>query len=221
MCEGVPPRNSSQESVYRALEDFNPSLADLYEGARQMLAVDDPLPGWRRLVPHAVREIVGRIPAVLEIPAEPRLEYSERLKPISSAWQRAGLPVEGVGLTGGDDGGVSIPAELAEKIATLIRDHDQSSQQTMRGRLRGIASKLAPATGEAATNGWGDELHDVHRWAHGNTHERVASSGLPPLSEYRRQFGRLETALAGVLAEYGANKESLDDLLADTNRRAD
>ena len=217
----MPPRSLSQESVYRALENFNPSLADLYEGARQMLAVDEPTPGWPRLVPHAVREIVGRIPAVLEIPAEPRLEYREKLNPISSAWHRAGLPVEGLGLMGGDDGGVSIPAELATSIATLIHDHELSSQQTMQGKLRGIASKLAPAAGEGATDGWGDELHDVHRWAQRNTHERVMSSRLPPLSEYRRQFGRLETALAGVLAEYGANKESLDDLLADTNRRAD
>ena len=221
MCEGVPPRSPSQESVHRALEDFNPSLADLYEGARQMLAVDGPIPGWPRLVPHAVREIVGRIPAVLEIPAEPRLDYSKALIPISDAWHRAGLPVEGVRLKGGDDGGVSIPAELAASIATLIRDHELSSQETVRGKLRDVASKLAPTADQGATDGWGDELHYVHRWAQGNVHEQVISAGLPSLSEYRRQFGRLETALAGVLAEYGANKESLDDLLAETNRRPD
>ena len=68
VCEGVPARNSSQESVYRHLADFNPSLADLYEGARQLLSVDEPLPGWGRFVPHAVREIVVRIPDFLEIP---------------------------------------------------------------------------------------------------------------------------------------------------------
>ena len=221
MCDDPPARSPYQESIYRALADLSPSLANLYEGARQMLAVDEPIPGWPRLVPHAVREIVVRMPNVLEILSEPRLEYRERLESLTLDWRRAALPVEGVGLTRADSGGVSIPAELAESIATLIRDHELSSQETVRGKLRSVASKLAPTASQGATDGWGDELHHVHRWAQGNAHERAMSSGLPPLLEYRRQFGNLETALAGVLAEYGPNRESLDDLLAETNRQPD
>ena len=217
MYEGVPPRHSSQEAVYRALADFSPSLADLYEGARHMLAVDEPIPGWGRFVPHAVREIVGRIPDFLEIPAEPRLEYRDRLNPISSDWRRAGLPVEGVGLVGGEEGAVSIPIELVERIAALIGDHERRSQGTVRGRFRSVAAKLAPTAGKGATDGWGDELHAVHRWAQENAHERAVYGGTPSLSEYRRQFRRFENALAGVLGAYGTNKGSLDDLLAETN----
>ena len=125
------------------------------------------------------------------------------------------------GLAGGVDGAVSIPAEIAGSIAALIRDHELSSQETVRGKFRGVASKLAPTAHQGATDGWGDELLAVHRWAHGNAHERAVYSGMPPLSEYRRQFRRFETALAGVLGPYGANKGILDDLLDETNRRSD
>ena len=221
MYEGVPARDASEEAVYSALADLHPALADLYEGARQMLGSDDPIPGWARLVPHAMREITTRLPEVLEIPAEGPLIYSNRLKPISADWRRAGLPYEGVGLVGSDDGDVRISAALAGKIGALIRDHERSLRETMRGKLRDIASKLAPTAASDLVDGWGDELHDVHRWAVRNTHERAVYSGIPLISEYRHQFGRLETALAGVLAEYGANKGSLDDLLAETNRGSD
>ena len=221
MDERPPRRSPSQESTFRALADLHSPLADLYEGARQILSLNNPIPGWGRLVPHAVREVVMRLPDVLAVPAEPRIEYSGRLDDIGREWQRHGLPVEDVRLLAEADGKITIPTEVVEKIAALIHDHEKSSQRTVRSKLLGIASELAPDTSPDAAKRWGHELFTVHAWAQKHTHERPTLSPLPQLAEYRHEFTRLENALAGILAEFGPNKESLDAILAETNRRAD
>ena len=221
MAEVPPDRNSSQESIYQALAEFNLSLADLYEGARESLSTDQPIPGWGRFVPHAVREITTRLPDMLAVPKEPPLQYSNRVDDIGSQWRRAGLLVEGLGLSGRDDGGVSIPAKLAESIGRFVGDHERSSRETVRDKLHGVASKRAPSAERGATARWGDHLRSVHRWAQAHVHERLTTGTAPSLPEYRRQFSRLEAALAGVLAEYGPNKGALDDILAEANRRSD
>ncbi|MDE2987100.1 MAG: hypothetical protein OXT70_03485 [Chloroflexota bacterium] len=217
----LPPRSDAQESVYRALSSLNPALRDLYEGARRILSEDEPLPGWTRFVPHAVREVVRGIPDALDTPKESRLDYGGRLDAITAKWEQARLPLEGVGLAVQGDDRVLIPTDLAADIARLLREHQSSTQTTVRSRFRRLADASAPLGSEGAASQWAEEYHRIHKWAQRNSHEPERWTTAPEVSDYREQFDRFESAVAGLLSDYGQNKGALDDILADTNRRAD
>ena len=62
MIEPPSERSRFQESIFRALQRAEPALADLYEGARQLVAAETQISGQSWFVGHAVREIVDHIP---------------------------------------------------------------------------------------------------------------------------------------------------------------
>ena len=68
-----------------------PSLAELYEGAVELL-YRQQLPGWTRFVGHAVREIRNRLPDAISGSTQvPPSETAKHLDAISQAWKDAGL----------------------------------------------------------------------------------------------------------------------------------
>lgn len=223
MAQMGTTRSVPQESIYRALSDLNPALADLYEGARCILAMDQPLPGWARFVPHAIREIIGRLPDSLEIVTGPRIEYANRLDAIATRWEGAGLPLEGFGYARQDQTAatptVEVPIELLEEIASLVLDNHE--RLTRRERLRRLVDTQAPEASRDASNRWVEQLSSVQKWAERHAHQPTSPLPGPALDAYRAEFDKFEAVIAGLLAEYGPNKGALDDILADTNRRAD
>ena len=213
------PRSVLQESVHAALSGLNPALADMYEGARLILAEDQPLPGWPRFVPHAIREVVRSLPETLEIATEQRIEYQSRLDTIARLWEREGLPLEGIGLAGPDQTVATPSIELLDEIASLVQENHQ--RPTQRVRLQRLADHQAPDADSDTANRWAGQLLFVYQWAQRRAHQPARRSRAPSLDEYRAELGKFETALAGLLAEYGPNKGIIDDILAETNRRAD
>src|SRR5207253_9896324 len=66
------------------------SLGELYEAAL-LLLYGLHMPGWPRLVGHAVREIANRLPGVLGGPRKAgQLQYKNRMDDIASGWRKAG-----------------------------------------------------------------------------------------------------------------------------------
>lgn len=216
-------RSVPQESIYQALSALNPALADLYEGARCILAADQPLPGWARFVPHAIREIVGRLPDSLEVVTGPRIEYVNRLDAIAIRWEGTGLPLEGFGFARQDQSAATptleVPIELLEEIASLVLENHE--RLTRKERLRRLVDTQAPDANRDAADRWVEQLSSVQKWAERHAHQPTSPPPERALDAYRVEFGRFEAVIAGLLAEYGPNKGALDDILAETNRRAD
>ena len=223
MAQTSEPRSVSQESIYQALSAQNPAFADLYEGARCILAMDQPLPGWARFIPHAIREIVSRLPDSFEVVTGPRIEYANRLDAIATQWEGTGLPLEGFGLAKQDQSAatatVEVPIDLLEGIASLVQENHE--RLTPKERLKRLVDTQAPDAASDSANRWVEQLLTVQKWAQGHAHQPATPVPEPVLDAYRVQFDTFETVIAGLLAEYGPNKGALDEILAETNRRAD
>jgi hypothetical protein len=72
------------------------SLAELYEGA-VLLLIEAPVPGYTRFVPHAVREIMNRLPDVVAgQTSRRRFDSTNRLDGLLAAWNRRGIPAESI-----------------------------------------------------------------------------------------------------------------------------
>ena len=212
-------RSPLQESIHQSLADLNPELADLYEGARCILAEDQPIPGWPRFVPHAIREILRSLQQTLGNVTESRIEYVDRLDKIARVWEGEGLPYEGFGLAGRDQIAAAPSVDLLELIASLLQENRERT--TQRERMRQLVDSQAPEAQPEVAIRWARQLSSVYGWAQERAHQPVPGSNAPDLDEYRAALGKFESAIAGLLAEYGPNKGALDDLLAETNRRAD
>jgi hypothetical protein len=65
-----------------------PSLAELYEGA-VYLFFERRIPGYTRLVAHALREIANRLPdAISGSASSKRLDYKSRLDALLEQWKK-------------------------------------------------------------------------------------------------------------------------------------
>lgn len=221
----APSRTSVQESIYRSLIELNPDLAALYEGARQMLTSNDPLEGWPHFVSHAVREISTRVPDLVRGAAGARgPDANTHMNQIARAWERHGLPIEAVEVPlEGDPGqpptlAVEIPHGAVKIITNAIREH--STRESMSTKLRDAARMRARGADKAWLDRWADEWTRSHNWAVGHAHARLAPMEVS-LEDYREEFRRFEATIAGLLGDIVTNKEGLNAVLAEANRRTD
>jgi len=217
----VPSRNGSQESIYRQLWQLNPSLAELYEGARQMLAADAAPSGWSQFVPHAVREISARVPDLIRGVSDARLDYTARLDRLARLWQRQGLSTDSVEVSltsSADNPGATadLPIQVVAEVTKLLHEHLKSRAETLRSRLEEAARLRARSADQSWLARWAREWHRSHTWAQAHAHVGERSTE-PSLDDYRSEFARFERTLAGILGDYVTNKDELDALLAATN----
>ena len=208
-----PERRGLQESIFRALSRTDPSLADLYEGARQLVAADVQSPGFAWFVAHAIRVLVDEIPA-LEGIAKPGGDpgYGRRIQEIADTWEPLGLLEN----PAGDGMAKDVPGAAIGVVADLVRDAEL--HRTRRERLRQTFAQRAPSIGPARHDVWAKDLNDLYQ-----ENARRAHTGKPwPTSrDCQEGFQKLEIVLAGIFGEYAPNRRELDDILATANRRRD
>lgn len=221
----VVPRSTVQDSIYRSLAGLNSDLAALYEGARQMLASDHPIEGWPHFVTHAVREVSARVPDLIRGVADPRGQNAnDQMGKIARVWEQHGLSTEGVEVPlGGNPGRPSplsteIPHAVIEVITGAIKEH--VSRESMVAKLRDAARMRARGADAAWLDRWVDEWSRSHAWAMKRVHTRPAPMEVS-LDDYREEFRRFEATIAGLLGDFVTNKEGLDAVLAEANRRTD
>jgi hypothetical protein len=206
-----PQRSPSQESLYHVLAHSDPALADLYEGARLLAAVNAPIPGLPWLLGHAIREIIDHIPA-LDGGHEPRggFPYGRRIEEVTDTWRSHRL------LDGLDDPQAEtvdrVPREAVAIVADLVRDAAQSRNR--RERLHATFAERAPNVGPERHSAWAKELRDLYE-----ENARRAHTGKPwsDPHEYRESFRKVEIVLAGIFGEYTANRGVLNAILAEAN----
>src|SRR5712692_1930710 len=121
------------------------SLAELYEGAVVILYEHDPLlPGWSRLVAHAVREVRNRLPdAVAGKKVGERLDYPSRLDEIAGMWSDAGLATAAtpaapsvLDVAPAANPGVLVPRGVYDRVSDLIREHEEARERPVDSAFR-------------------------------------------------------------------------------------
>lgn len=214
MIEPPPERSRLQESIFRALQRAEPALADLYEGARQLVAAETQIPGQSWLFGHAVRELVDHIPKLGGVGRKGGFDCGQRLEAVGDAWKALGL------LDDADDpqadGVTEVDGEAIAVVARLVRDN--WSHRNRQERLRTVFAERAPHVGPARHKAWAQECMAIY-----GPNAKRAHTGEPRAApqDDRRLFGHLETILAGIFGEYVPNRQELDAILAEANTTSD
>ena len=209
----APARSRLQNSIFRSLDRTEPALADLYEGARQLVAADIRAPGFAWFVAHAIRVLVDEIPA-LEGISRPGGDpgYGRRIEEIADTWEPLGL-LE----TTADDGMVKdVPCTAIGVVADLVRE--AGLHRTRRERLGQTFAQRAPSVGHVRHDVWARELNELHQE---NARRAHTGKAWPAPIDCQESFRKLEIVLAGIFGEYAPNRRELDDILAAANRRRD
>ena len=214
MIEPPLERSRFQESIFHALQRVEPTLADLYEGARQLVATETPVPGQTWFVGHAIREIVDHIPKLSGVGKQSGFDCGQRLEEVGGAWEVHGL------LDGADDPEAGSTGEVAAEaiavVARLLRDNE--AHRNRRERLRTAFAERAPHVGSARHEVWATECMAIYR---SNADRAHTGEPWPAPEDDRRIFRNLESVLAGIFGEYAPNRQELDGILAEANRRTD
>ena len=213
MDEPLPGRSALQESIFRTLDGTDPALADLYEGARRLVAMDAPAHGLAWFVAHAIRVLVDEIPTLENI-GRPRggIEYGRRVEEVADAWRPLGL----LEIADGDGVSKYVPGKAITIVAELVRDAEV--QRNRRERLHRTFAQRAPGVGPARHDAWAKECKDLYE---DNARRAHTGEPWPQSSDYRESFRRIEIVLAGIFGEYATNRQELDAILAEANRSGD
>jgi hypothetical protein len=219
----TPPRLELKEALLRVA----PYLAELYEGA-VLLLYECPVAGRARLIAHAVREIGNALPEKITGKSFPtKFDPTNHLDDLVSDWEKYGLSAAGFSTISDDsgmdsirDGGlVHVPRSLLEKLAQLIKRHEQS-----RATNRDKAVELFKACDSQNPDHIDllvpvlKQWLDVVRWFVGLVHDRKRSDNEILQGEFLVKFEIFESGLRAITTDFfGTATEELDEILENAN----
>jgi len=204
-----------------------PPLGELYEGTLALLYDRRRMvPGWTRMVAHAIREIQNRLPdAIAGRTDTVYLNYKERLDGMVRDWERAGFPLDGslpiavYSPPDPDPNEVPLPRTIYESVAVLIRDHCDTRERPHETAIRlfealvpedqGRREALAPVI-----NRW----VRLTRWFVGRAHDQTQTDTEQDPDLFVRHFEEFEAILGGVVRDFFKTTDELDTILEETNR---
>jgi len=202
-----------------------PSLGELYEGALKMIYAEK-FPGRTRFIAHSVREIRNRLPEVVEgyTKGRTQLHYKNRLDEIAIVWKIENLPIDGIfPITNSKEeneplNDLPIPRILFQKIAILIKDHEETREKPNEAATR-LFETIAPYNQKA-----GDILgpiimqwRTVTDWFMKKAHDSGRQDNDIDGDEFLRQFLLFEGILGALIGSFYKTIEGLDEILEDTN----
>jgi len=201
------------------------SLGELYEGAVEMV-FRDSFPGRVRFVSHAVREIRNRLPDVIAGPrAGGRLDYTNQVNDIKTAWEKYGLPLDGslpIKVTQVDplpsSNDVPIPLKVYKKVAKLVSDHART-HETRREAAERLFQAIDPnnSASEATLRPRVDHWLKSTEWFVEHVHDRGVIDAEMGGEELKECFEIFEYALLAIVGEFFKTVEELDAILEETN----
>lgn len=201
------------------------SLAELYEGTVMILYLQDPLlPGWSRLVAHAVREIRNQLPDTVagrEVSKKKRVDYKSKLDGLARVWPHAGFvvaPASAPDATAPGESGVTVPNAIYDRISELIREHQEARERPIEAAFR-LFEAISPTNKgqRAALEGTVNQWIRVTNWFQARAHDGGIPDGSCSVEEYRHQFEIVEATLTAVIRDFFKTTDELDKILEDTN----
>lgn len=204
------------------LPRFGPSLAELYQGAVELLW-GHSVPGWKWFVGHAVRDIRNRLPECITGPtARTRADATNDVGKLVMALDSAGWSANSL-LQHWDvvatenvpqSDSISIPVPAARILANIVRDYragcETRSEAT--GKLFETLDPNPYKRDEIARRWWA-----ATQWFMQRTHVSGEPQDDSDIEQYRTHFELCEAILHSVVGEFFTGLRELDEILDAAN----
>lgn len=224
MSDTSPYWTPKRQKILEWLRNQAPSLAELYQGAVQLLCDDPPLPGRSRFIAHAVREIRNRLPEVVAGVKGKYLDYKTQLDDIAKEWDRNGLPLNEAMPISAEEMYINsldipVPHEVFRKVASLIKEHKEARERPEETAKRMFVA-LAPENKDLI-----DQLRpviirwlDITEWFIGRAHDSGRTDSELIDDEFVNSFDFFEKMLGALIRDlFFATTEELDEILEEAN----
>lgn len=197
-----------QKHIYDRLQQVNPDLAELYEGAIRIIE-EDNFPGCGRFICHSVREIRNRLTDIVagRLDVE-HLNYKDEVEGLAKAWGNAGLGsvYEKHKKNEKIESSQKIPREVSVRIEQLLEKHKKVAY-TNREKMRMLLVELEPEnkTLQGSLSPVVDVLFRETEWFVDRAHvgKEIGRSDLV------EHFERYEQALYNIIGYF---YEGMDDI---------
>ena len=203
----------NRDELCARLKDVAPPLADLYQGALEVLAAPS-MPGRAHFLAHAAREIANGLPEwIMGITST---KEPKRLSGLAARWQTAFPHDPSRREARSPTADVLVRRDLFDAVSELLAGHrDRSSSRDAVLRLftwLGPGNRYLQADLTALAKEW----MAIRRWFESTTHARRSlKAPAPDEQESRQYFERFEHWLASLLQGFFAVRRELDVLLDD------
>ncbi len=205
-----------REELLSRLKEVAPPLADLYQGALELLAAPS-MPARAHFLAHAAREIANGLPEW--ITRVTTAKESQRLSALAKEWQKV-FPAD-ASLRAHEPSPESpvhvlIPRDLFDEVSGVL------AERQVRGAPRDAIQRLFIWLGpgnrhlQADLTALSKEWMAIRRWFESMTHARRSlQASVADEQKSRQYFERFERWLASLLRGFFAVRRDLDVLLDD------
>ena len=222
---GVFRWDAPRERIYSWLRDQGgPGFADVYKGAA--ILMHSKSPAYVRFVCHALRDITNGVPAAIAKQKRKQVQYQQLVGEVLAQWAAENLPrgpitVSSVALeepVRGRFAEATISAELVERMAVLLNEHEQGLARGKENPLTFLEASIPESAGRPDLLAipraqWkalhGEAQHDAHENGHGCDADKEAACA--------NLFNRFETLLSSLAGSYYHSLENIDAILDEAN----
>jgi len=186
-------------------------LAPAYEGAVRLMA-DEGFPARVHLIGHLVRDIVNRLPYVLDKGLKnERMDYQKHVIKIEKAWPLAENMFDvTTPLPSGEQ--VPIPANVAKQINDLVKEHRANTRRPRQPELLFQFFARSDRTAKASVRTI-REFERMRDWFTERTHLRDEAPPPVDKAELDRWFDAFETILHSFVGNFFTLSGELDACL--------
>jgi hypothetical protein len=191
-------------------------LACGYEGAVRLL--DDPaFPGRVHFIAHAVRDIVDRLPYVLDPqPASSRVQYENRMDQIAKLWSSL-QPLDASRDDSKRNSEVTIELKVAKLIDSFVLEHlGRPRRRSNHELLFKILMRKEPSQA-AVSQLLLSEFEDVRQWFMAFAHLPATKPREVSHEELCSQFTKLEGMLHSFVGDFFTGTAPIDEILRQAN----
>jgi hypothetical protein len=206
--------NRRREQLRAWFEDRAPSFAGPYAGAVRMIE-DEAFPGRLHFIAHAARDILNRLPDLLDPQVKPkRVEYDKACDEISKHWRS-------LDSFDGDTpppGPVSIDFRAAGAVDSLVAKHLQSRGRASNAELlfRHLM-RHEPSKGDVNLR-LVRELKRTQKWFVAHAHLDVKPRDFTE-EDLQIRFRSFESMLHSLVGDFFTTIEELDNVLDKANQQ--
>jgi hypothetical protein len=195
-----------------------PSLHDGYEGALRLLNMPN-FPARVHLIAHLVRDIITRLPHILESTTARSPGYKDKLDKIAPLWRayrstKADYSGEVAPETSVPE---PLPPKLTRELDKLVAAHEEWKRGLKPEERLFRSGLLSDMESPDVLRPMEQQLKKVRRWFDEQAHLRKKMTDPVPENELLRKFEYFEGTLLSIKGQFFKAIGELDEILQDTN----